>query len=532
MTGDGTDVTVTCATNHNYAKIGEKVYILGATGFVLPKGQYTISAIISATQFKITSSFNTGSYTASSATIFLSTQVRGSKYYSSETEANIDGFFLHRAYIDSGATKKGVWVDKYDWSLTNYASGTTGIASSIAGGNPISSSADTLRSVGNPNHAGSFSNCRSNGQTPENNYAGAFATAKTRGNDYACISVFVYNLIGLLSVAHAQAYVSTAYNAWYHATNNFIKGNNNSGTDIDDATVTFSACTDSFWSAVNEARKTGSGGSKTSHNGQMCGIFGLNGNQWKVVIGATSGDFVSKNITAITKAAEAVFTVVGHGYSSGQQIQLQGGATVDNGNTTAAQWNTLLQYKFYEIDKIDNDNFKIKANTAYVSTAAMTDNYVTGLNSNYQNTYIVKESVAIKTLTGGTSSVTDAYTPAGAASANFLNLYESLPVVYGEGGYSFRLGSGSAEIFRGSTVHNTTWKNICSGLPFAKTSVSSSGVIGIVGSDYNYIWYLATQQPLAGGTWNYGSYAGVFSRNWYNSRANALRTVSARSCRY
>lgn len=59
MTGDGTNVTVTTATDHNFVKVGEKVYIAGATGFALPAGQYVISAIISTTQFKITSTFNT-----------------------------------------------------------------------------------------------------------------------------------------------------------------------------------------------------------------------------------------------------------------------------------------------------------------------------------------------------------------------------------------------------------------------------------------------------------------------------------------
>lgn len=533
MTGNGTEVTVTTVTDHNYVKVGEKVYIAGATGFALPKGQYTISAILSSNSFKVTSSFNTGSYNANSAAIYQSVQVRGARWYASEAEANLDGFFLHRAFFDGGAVKKGVWVDKYDWSLTNYVDGSAGIASSIALANPLSSHVDTKRTAGNPGYPGSFSNCKSNSQAPEDIYAGAFSAAKSRGNDFACISAFVYNLLGLLSMAHAQACSSTAYCAWWHSTNNFVKGNNNYGADVDDATCTFTACDDTYWSARNEARKVGSGGTKTAHNGQECGVYGLNGNQWKVIIGVTNGDYVSKNITGITKAAEAVFTIVGHGYTTGQQIEIAGGAVVDNGNTTAAQWNTALQYKFYEIDKVDADTFKLKANGTYVSTASgLTDNYVSGFAALTQNLYILKESVALKTLTGGTSSATDAYTPAGAASGNFKNLYEVLPMSWGEGAYAFRFGSALLEVFRGSTSHDSTWKKLCAGIPHAKTGINTTGQTALFGKDYNYSWMLATQQPLAGGYWNDGSGAGVFARDWSRSRASANRYVSARSCRY
>lgn len=533
MIGDGTNVTVTTVTDHNFVKVGEKVYIAGATGFALPAGQYVISAIISATQFKITSSFNTGSYTGSSAAIYISTQVKSTRHYATEAEANLDGFFLHRAFIDGGVTKKGVWVDKYDWSLTNYVDGSSGIASSIALGNPISSHSDTLRAAGNPAHAGSFSNCKSNGQTPTNDYAGAFAAAKSRGNDYAIISAFVYNLLGMLSIAHAQASTSTAYNAWYHASNNWIKGNNNYGADVDDATCTFTACSDSYWSARNEARKTGSGGAKTAHNGQECGIYDLNGNQWKVISGLTNGDYFSKNITGITKAAECVVTIATHGYTTGQQIEIAGTAVVDNGNTTAAQWNTALQYKFYEVEVVDVNSFKLKANGAYVSTAAgLTDNYVSGFVTLTQNLYVLKEAVALKTLTGGTSSATDAYTPTGAASANFKALYEPLSMVWGEGAYAFRFGSALFEVFRGSTAHDNTWKKLCAGIQHAKNSVDTTGSSRFVGKDYNYSWMLVTQQPIAGGNWRSTSSAGVFSRVWSGSRANADGVVSGRSCRY
>jgi len=533
MTGNGTEVTVTCATDHNFVKAGEKVYIVGATGFALPKGQYVISSILSSTQFKISSTFNSGTYNSNSATIYQSLQVRGTRWYSSEAEANLDGFFLHRAYIDGGAVKKGVWVDKYDWSLTNYVDGIAGIASSIALANPISSEVVSKRTAGNPGYAGSFSNCKSNSQVPEDIYAGAFAAAKSRGNEFACISAFVYNLLGLLSMAHAQACTSTAFCAWWHATNNFVKGNNNYGADVDDASCTFTACDDTYWSGRNEARKTGSGGPKTAHNGQDCGVYGLNGNQWKIIIGVTNGDYVSKNISAITKAAEAVFTVVGHGYTPGQQIEIAGGAVVDNGNTTAAQWNTALQYKFYEVDKIDADTFKLKANGTYVATnSGLTDNYVSGFQALTQNMYVIKESVSLKTLTGGTSSATDAYTPSGAASANFKNLYEVLPMSWGEGAYVFRFGAAYAEVFRGSISHDTTWKKMCAGIPNAKTGVSTTGQTELFGKDYNYSWMLATQQPIAGGSWYYGSDAGVFARSWHISRAYADRSVSGRSCRY
>lgn len=51
--------------------------------------------------------------------------------YPSEAEANADGFYLHRAFVNAGANQLGFFRDKYDCSLNG------NVASSIAGAMPM-----------------------------------------------------------------------------------------------------------------------------------------------------------------------------------------------------------------------------------------------------------------------------------------------------------------------------------------------------------------------------------------------------------
>ena len=527
MVGNGTDVTLTLATAHNYTRIGEKVYIEGAAGFALPKGRFTISAIDSPTQIKITSSFNTGTYTANSATILNSVQIRGQRWYTTEAEANLDGFVLHRAFINAGAETDGFFVDKYKWSLTNYADGTAGIASSIALSNPISSGDPSKRTAGNPAHAGSFSNCRSNSQTPTDTYGGAFAVAKSRGSSFAVTSIFVNGALALLSLCHGQAATSTTNCAWYSATTiNFPKGNNNYGADSNDAACTFTACDDSYWSARNEARKNGSANNlaKTTHNGQICGVADLNGNQWEILSGFTTGGYVSKAITGITRDSEATFTIVGHGYSTGQKVQIQGAYA-------ATGWNTALQYKFYSVLKIDNDTFKLKYGTSFVDTSALADAYTTGFTCITCDFYTLKTTADVRNLTGGNSSATDNFCASGVPNANFLALYDKVAIALAENGYAMRYGNSTKKVLETTAVHDVDWLKCCAGLPDADDSVSTGGS-NQFGQDYYYQWFLAECAPIRAGHWYNTSYAGVWYLYLGYHRANSAGFSSGRSCLY
>ena len=202
------------------------------------------------------------------------------------------GYVLHRAFIDGGVEKDGFFVDKYKWCLTNDtwngATQLTGIASSRKGSNPISSNNASKRDSVN-GYAGSFSNCKSNSQSPADDYSGGFAVAKSRGNNFMMITAFQQSALAMLSLAQGIKSSDTSVTKWYDATNNFPKGNNNSGKDINDASVTFTACTDNYWKTRNEARLNGGANrlDKTTHNGQMNGVADLNGNQWEIMAGYT-----------------------------------------------------------------------------------------------------------------------------------------------------------------------------------------------------------------------------------------------------
>lgn len=532
MTGDGTDITVTTATAHGLLRVGEKVYIEGATGFVLPAGRYTVSSILSTTQFMVTSTFNTGTYTANSASIFNSIQIRGQKFYTTEAEANLDGFVLHRAFINAGVEVDGVFVDKYKWSLTNYALGSAGIASSIALSNPISSAVGSKRDGTNTTYPGSFSNCLSNGQTPTDTYGGSFAAAKSRGSSFAVTSIFVNAALSLLSLCHGQAATSTTFCAFFKESSAgardqiFPKGNNNSGADVNDAACTFTVCDDGYWSGRNEARKNGSANSlaKTTHNGQSCGVADLNGNQYEFLSGFTTGGYDSKAITGISRESEAIFTIVGHGYSTGQKIQVQG-AFAPTG------WNTLLQYKFYTVEVLTADTFKLKYSTTFVNTSALADAYTTGFTSITCDFYALKPTADVRNLTGGNSSATDNFCAAGTPNANFLALFEKVVIPLQENGYAFKFGNAKNKVLECTAVHDADWVKACAGLPEEVSSVSAGGS-NQFGADYYYQWYLSECAPLGAGYWYNTSSAGVWYLNLGSYWTDSYRHVSARSCLY
>jgi len=194
--------------------------------------------------------------------------IAGTDTYATEAIANAAGFALHRAFYNNGVVKAGFFVDKY------MCSNNAGKASSIALGNPLSSSADH-----NP-----FSGLTG---TPANNYGGAFAAVKTRDASFFPMSIFIHGALAMLSVAHGQAATASTYCTWYDAgrTTNFPKGNNNNSLkDINDTSVTF---TGTGHATYPNCAKTGSASNlaKTAHNGQTNGVVDLNGNLWEITSG-------------------------------------------------------------------------------------------------------------------------------------------------------------------------------------------------------------------------------------------------------
>ena len=190
--------------------------------------------------------------------------------YPTVLAAAVAGYALHRAFYDDGVEQPGFFHDKY------LCSNNDGIASSIKNGNAITSSA---------------AHYPFNGLTgsPSNNFSGAIAAAKTRGDDYFPSASFLFDALAKLSLAHAQASTSSAACAWYDSTgvSNFPKGcNNNALGDAQDSSIEYES---TGHETYDKAGLTGSAQpfNKTTHNGQACGIADLNGLLWEILVGVT-----------------------------------------------------------------------------------------------------------------------------------------------------------------------------------------------------------------------------------------------------
>lgn len=192
--------------------------------------------------------------------------------YADVATAAAAGYALHRAFYNGGTIRPGVFVDKY------LCSNNSGIASSLKNGNPLTSAQrGTIVNT-------AFSTL--NG-APANAYFGAIAAAKTRGGAFFCKTRFIRAAIALLALAHASSATSTAYCGWYSAgSTNFPKGcNNNALGDVNDASIAYAED-----GSGTTCGKTGSANffSRTTHNGQNCGIADLSGPIWEIELGLTS----------------------------------------------------------------------------------------------------------------------------------------------------------------------------------------------------------------------------------------------------
>lgn len=229
---------------------------------------------------------------------------------------------LAKAFRNGGSELAGVFVDKYQGSnvrpdgsgMPNSTDGLPGTLPSTGGVFasrplhwPVSAIgiSGTLRSP--------FSYCNSTvlnpaATTPANNYGGVWAACKSRGVDWYPVPMWTRIHLGYLALAHAQALLdtggtpvanATANAAWMDTAPYAPKGNNNSGSDVNKTSLVFSR-TDiggnaSGWAGESARAFTGaarigtlSAVEHTTHNGQLCGIVDVNGNQWDVTPGLTN----------------------------------------------------------------------------------------------------------------------------------------------------------------------------------------------------------------------------------------------------
>ena len=201
--------------------------------------------------------------------------VKAFSAYADIASANAAGYALHRAFYDGGAVQEGFFYDKYITSNNN------GIASSLRNGVVLSSAQrGTIANTAYATLTGA----------PANNLGGSIAAAKTRGSNFFCASLFNFKAVALLSVAHGQAATATTYCSWYDASGvkNFPKGNNNNALgDAQDTAIVYVADGNGTYAGCG---KTGSANlfSRTTHNGQNCGVADQNGLVYEFNPGLTS----------------------------------------------------------------------------------------------------------------------------------------------------------------------------------------------------------------------------------------------------
>lgn len=186
--------------------------------------------------------------------------------YADVATANAAGYALHRAFYNGGTIRPGFFVDKYLCSKNG------SIASSLKNGVVLSS---TTR--------GGLASTPFSSIGQADAFYGVIGGAKTRGASFHPKTMFQNAALALLANAHGGASTNTTYNAWYSASStNFPKGNNNNALgDTNDGTIAYVWDGNATYAGCG---KTGSANffSKTTHNGQNCGVADLNGLVWEI----------------------------------------------------------------------------------------------------------------------------------------------------------------------------------------------------------------------------------------------------------
>jgi hypothetical protein len=424
--------------------------------------------------------------------------IKGVYDFTSTAAALADGYGLHRAFIDGGEEKEGFFRDKYVNSKLAWGTGT--VSASIKNGNPIST-------VPDHNPIADLTACSVNQYYEAINAAhardGVNGTVNANSK-WFCSSVFIEDLLAKIALAHGQASNGTANCAWYHATYNYPKGNNNNALkDYDDTTVIFQS------DGYSNASKAGSGAlfAKTTHNGQNCGICDLNGNMYRIAIGLTC-EATSPAIEGMSQENPCVITVTGHGLTTGDFIQVNSIAQAD--------WSGCKD-KIWQVTVIDPNSFNIAFNASAFGTP-----YDAGTDPGTITKgtfYVAKESTAMKDFTSGYASATDHWGAIGIAA-----MMETISIPFKSGsGFAIRYGNGNTQVFS-EAISGSDFLAACSTLPVSGGCLSATGV-NLFGNDYFYQYIRNQLCVLCGGRWHDGSVAGVFCRYWGYGRAYSGASV-------
>ena len=185
----------------------------------------------------------------------------------SDTEQS--GYVIHRAFINAGKELDGFFIGKYQMSANGLSKKNVAVWNSAQGNAYLAKAQEKNNTLSK--------------------------------SQYTIINIFMFNALAILAKAQSQAGRNAA---WMDVPPYLPKGNNNSGSDVNDSSVRFTG---------SEPANCGSGVpfAKTTHNGQNCGVADLNGNVWEFALGITCDGakfYYVKESTDFTKFVHTVGT--------------------------------------------------------------------------------------------------------------------------------------------------------------------------------------------------------------------------------
>jgi hypothetical protein len=232
---------------------------------------------------------------------------------------------LAKTFRNGGEELAGVFVDKYQGSncradgsgrpnSTDGLPGTLPSTGGILASRPLHWPVSAIAPSGTTRSP--FSYCDSNALNPAiatppaNNYGGVWQLCQTRGVDWHPVPMWTRIHLGYLALAHAQALLDTNgipivnsidNAAWMDVAPYAPKGFNNLETDANKPSLVFSRAdiegSDVVQGFPGELSRAFTGAARisalsavehTTHNGQLCGIVDVNGNQWDITPGLTN----------------------------------------------------------------------------------------------------------------------------------------------------------------------------------------------------------------------------------------------------
>lgn len=141
--------------------------------------------------------------------------------------------------------------------------------------------------------------------------------------------------------------------------------------------------------------------------------------------------------------------------------------------------------------------------------------------------WVLKDSVALASLTAGWNGATDAWQSAATIETLYDYYADFLP--WGASTTTMRFGNGSEPVFSGA-LSGVGRLRTCCGVPTA-TGESTNGT-NLFGQDGNYRYNRANLFPLVGAHWSNVSIAGVCARGWNSHRTYAFYNVGFRASAY